>query len=74
MEALKAGYRVRAAIRRESSIEQIKATDSIQPYLPNLEFIIVKDITQEGAFDEALKGATYVIHVASPMPMPVRPN
>jgi nucleoside-diphosphate-sugar epimerase len=70
IEALRKGYKVRAAIRRESSIAEIKATKSVQPYLDNLSFIIVPDITADGAFDEALKDVEKVIHIASPLARP----
>lgn len=70
VEALRAGYTVRAAIRRESSIAEIKATASIKPYLDKLSFVIVSDITKDGAFDEALKDVTYVVHLASPLAKP----
>jgi len=70
VEALSAGYQVRAAVRRESSITEIKATKSIQPYLSNLSFIIVEDITKDGAFDDAVKDAKYIIHIASPLARP----
>ena len=66
------GYKVRAAIRRESSIDEIKAAKSVQPYLDNLSFVIVPDITVDGAFDEALKDVVYVLHHASPLARPVR--
>jgi len=70
IEALAAGYKVRAAIRRESSKDEITATKSIQPYLSHLSFVIVKDITKDGAFDEAVKGVDYVVHIASPLARP----
>ena len=70
VEALRAGYQVRASIRRESSIAEIKATKSVQPYLSSLSFVIVEDITKDGAFDEAVKDVSYIVHVASPLPLP----
>jgi hypothetical protein len=33
--------------------------------------MIVPDITVDGAFVDALKDVTYVLHVASPIPSPV---
>ena len=42
----------------------------MQPYLANLSFVIVKDITKDGAFDEAVKDVDYVIHLASPLANP----
>jgi len=69
IEALRVGYQVRVAIRRETSIAEMKATKSIQPYLSKLAFIIVKDVTVDGAFDKAIKGVDYVVHIAS-LPQP----
>ena len=70
IEALHAGYDVRAAIRRESSIAEINATKSIQPYLSSLSFITVEDITKDGAFDEAVRDVSYIVHIASPLARP----
>ncbi|KAI9776644.1 MAG: hypothetical protein M1839_009450 [Geoglossum umbratile] len=67
--ALRAGYRVRGAVRREGQIDVIKKTASVQPYLDNLEFIVVSDITKEGAFDNSLDGVDYILHIASPLPV-----
>ena len=66
IEALKAGYRVRAAVRNEGGIQKIKAADSTQPYLSQLEFVLVPDILKEDAYYEAVRGVDYVIHLASP--------
>ena len=70
VEALQTGYAVRASIRRESSIDEIKAAKSVQPYLSNLSFVTIPDITVPGAFNEAVKGVDYVIHLASPLAIP----
>jgi nucleoside-diphosphate-sugar epimerase len=70
VETLQTGYHVRAAIRRESSIAEIQAARSIQPYLSALTFVIVPDITVPGAFDEAVKDVDYIIHLASPLAIP----
>ena len=69
-EALRAGYEVRAAIRRESSITEIIAAKSIQPYLSSLSFVIVENITKDGAFNEAIKDVSCVVHIASPLARP----
>ena len=68
VEALKVGYRVRAAIRNESGIQKIQAASSTQPYLSQLEFVLVPDILKEEAYFEAVKDVDYVIHLASPTP------
>lgn len=67
--ALQAGYKVRAAVRSEAKRDSILATKSIKDLNPgtNLTFVIVPDLTVEGAYDEAVKGATYIIHIASPI-------
>ncbi|MCJ1432797.1 hypothetical protein MMC27_002154 [Xylographa pallens] len=72
VEALKAGYSVRAAIRSEGKANEILAAPSIKSLAPGnkLSFIVVPDILAEGAYDEALKGVTYVVHLASPLANP----
>ena len=66
VETLKAGYRARAAVRNEGGVNKVKAAKSIQPYLSQLEFILVPDIIKEGAYNEAVKDVDYIIHLASP--------
>jgi nucleoside-diphosphate-sugar epimerase len=70
IELLNAGYSVRAAVRSQSKAEKIRATPSIQAINPKerLEFVIVPDMESDGAYTEAIKGASYAIHVASPIP------
>ena len=41
------------------------------PYADSVEFIVVKDITADGAFDAALDGVSYIAHLASPLPSAV---
>lgn len=65
--ALKSGYTVRATVRREDSAAQIRAAESTQPFLKQLEIVIVPDILEEGAFDEAVAGIEHVLHLASPV-------
>ena len=66
IEALKAGYRVRAAVRNEGGIDRVKGAQSIQPYLSQLEFVLVPKIEKEDAYYEAVKGVDLVIHLSSP--------
>ena len=70
IEALSKGYNVRAAVRSEGKISEIKAAKSTEPYLSQLTFIIVPNIEKDGAFDEAVKGVDYIIHLASPLAKP----
>lgn len=70
IEALNAGYKVRAAIRGgEARAETIRSAKSIQDINPGdrLTFIDVPDILDPKAYHEAIKGVHGVIHVASPM-------
>lgn len=68
VEALSSGYQVRAQVRNESGIQKVKAAPSVQPYLSRLSFVLVPDIEIDGAWDEAVKGTKYIIHLASPIP------
>lgn len=71
VEVLKAGYKVRAAVRNQAGFDRIASLKPLAPYVSNLESIIVPDITVPGAYDEAVKGVKYVVHIASPLVQPV---
>lgn len=64
---LHANYRARISLRRPEKAQKIKAAESIKPYLKDIEFVQVPDITQDHAFDEAVKDVEYVLHIASPI-------
>ncbi|KIW56612.1 hypothetical protein PV05_05260 [Exophiala xenobiotica] len=74
IEALSQGYNVRAAVRSEAKAAEVKAAKSTQPYLKQLTFITVPNIEKEGAFDSAVKGVDYIVHLASPLPKPSNDN
>ena len=65
---LRRGYAVRTTVRSEESSEKVKQTHS--QYLSKLSFAIVKDITADGAFDDAVKDVDGVIHTGMPT-MPI---
>lgn len=71
ISALDAGYKVRAAVRSEFKADLIKAAPSVQAHLDKLTFVIVPDILADGAYDEAVKGVSYILHSASPIAFPV---
>lgn len=71
VEVLKAGYKVRAAVRNQAGFDRIASLKPLAPYVSNLESVIVPDITVPGAYDEAVKGVKYVVHIASPLVKPV---
>lgn len=66
---LKKGYSVRATIRSQAKEVHLKKV--FGEYGDKLEFVVVPDITKEGAFDNVLDGLDAVIHAASPFQMDV---
>jgi nucleoside-diphosphate-sugar epimerase len=68
IELLKTGYKVRAAVRSESKIAAVENAPSFKALQLPVEWVIVPDMTASGAYDEAVKGVKYVVHVASPIP------
>jgi nucleoside-diphosphate-sugar epimerase len=70
VDALKAGYRVRAAVRSQEKADSILSAPSIKAINPGdrLTFVEVPDLNADGAYDEAIKGAQYAIHIAAPIP------
>jgi nucleoside-diphosphate-sugar epimerase len=70
--ALKAGYNVRIAVRSFSKANEVIHSPPIKALKlseESLSFIVVENMAVPGAFDDAVKGATYVIHCASPIPL-----
>ncbi|KAL7792033.1 hypothetical protein V8C37DRAFT_135599 [Trichoderma ceciliae] len=64
---LEAGYKVRAAVRNQAGFDKISQLKPVAPYASKLTAIIVPEITTPGAYDEAVKGVEYIVHVASPL-------
>lgn len=70
VEALLAGYKVRAAIRGGNArADTIRAAKSIKALNPgnDLTFVDVPEILDPQAYAEAVKGVWGIIHIASPM-------
>ncbi|KZF24005.1 NAD(P)-binding protein [Xylona heveae TC161] len=67
---LQKGFRVRCAVRNQAGFERIKSLPSISNYVDRLEPVIVPDITAKGAYDEAVQGVKYILHIASPLASP----
>lgn len=70
--ALKAGYNVRIAARsldKANNVINSSPIKALNPSDESLSFIVIEDMAAPGAFDEAVKGATYVIHCATPIPL-----
>ncbi|KAK4951187.1 hypothetical protein LTR10_010159 [Elasticomyces elasticus] len=64
--ALEKGYHVRASVRSEQKAETLRK--SLASFGTKLEIVLVPDILAAGAYDEAVKGVTYAVHIASPLP------
>ena len=63
---LEQGYNVRGAVRSQSKGTSLLDTFKEYPS-DRLQFVVVEDMTKEGAFDEAVKSMDAVIHTASPV-------
>lgn len=61
---------MRCIVRRPSAIETIKSGPSIQSCSHLLEFSVVPDNTIGGAYNSAIAGADYVVHIAGAWPLP----
>lgn len=61
---LEAGFTVRGTARSQEKGVHLKET--FKEYRDKFEFVVVDDITKEGAFDEAVKGIDAIEHTASP--------
>jgi len=67
--ALKAGYSVRAAVRSQAKADAVLATPTVKAINPGsrLSFVIVPDILADNAYDKAVEGVKYILHLASPV-------
>jgi dihydroflavonol-4-reductase len=64
-ELLARGYRVRASVRKPSNEADTAHVRALPGAAQRLE-LVGGDLLAEGSFDDAVRGATYVIHMASP--------
>ena len=59
-------------VRRADAIDQIQQGPSIQQFPKDrIQYAVVPDNTVPHAYDEAIAGASYVVHIAGVWPMPV---
>ena len=73
-QLLQAGYRVRGTSRDLKKVEGLRAYWE-KLYGPNrLELVVVKDMSHDGAFNEAVKGVAGVAHTATNMSFDPDPN
>jgi nucleoside-diphosphate-sugar epimerase len=72
--ALERGHRVRAVIRSESNIDDLKSKSTVIAQSiddKNLEFAVIPDFLKKDAFFEALDGISVIVHLASPLAIEV---
>ncbi|KAF2769700.1 NAD(P)-binding protein [Teratosphaeria nubilosa] len=65
--ALEHGYKCRILLRDLTKAEKIRKLASVQPFLDDMQFVEVQDITRQDASNEAIQGVDYVLHIASPI-------
>ncbi|KAL3473781.1 hypothetical protein BJX99DRAFT_272086 [Aspergillus californicus] len=72
LETLRKGYQVRFTARSEEKAQKVLSRAVIQSLsaADRLSYVIVPDSNTDGAYDEALQGVSYVLHVGSPVPVP----
>jgi dihydroflavonol-4-reductase len=71
LQLLRAGHRVRATIRNPGRADEVRA--AVLPHLPGeagqrLEFVTL-DLDRDEGWGAALRGATALVHTASPFPI-----
>jgi uncharacterized protein YbjT (DUF2867 family) len=72
LEALQVGYHVRGIVLDEAEKEAVQSLRILEKFQRQLEITIVPDIRPEGVYDSLTDGVGFVIHIASPIPQPVR--
>ena len=68
LQLLQQGYRVRGTVRSEARAEEVR--EAMEPNVDvgdRLE-IVEADLTRDEGWADAVRGCTYVLHVASPFP------
>ncbi|KAH9908160.1 putative cinnamoyl-CoA reductase [Xylariomycetidae sp. FL2044] len=73
LNALREGWTVRAAVRSASKADYLAKHPLVVDAVGTtnkLSFVEVPDICADNAYDEAIKGVTHIIHLASPIPSP----
>ncbi|QSZ35687.1 hypothetical protein DSL72_006809 [Monilinia vaccinii-corymbosi] len=73
-QLLKAGYRVRGTTRDASKVKNLVARWEQQHGKGRVETIVVPNMADDGAFDEAVKGVSGIAHVASNLSFSPNPN
>jgi hypothetical protein len=71
--ALEGGFVVRAVIRKVEQAKKIESHSRVSPYVKNLQWVLIPDLSKTAVFDSHLKGGvTGILHVASPLAIEVK--
>ncbi|KAK4970403.1 hypothetical protein LTR42_008572 [Elasticomyces elasticus] len=62
------GYTVRAVVRNDAKAELVRKQPTLKAKPGQLTFVTIPDFTVPGSFESAVRGVTYIVHVASPIP------
>lgn len=63
------GWQIRLAVRSEFKLSALKeGLKKAGKQASRIEHAVVPDMSKSGAFEDAIKGVKYVVHVASPLP------
>lgn len=73
-QALAAGYRVRGTVRDLNRTRWLQALFQLKYGAHKFSLVRVEDIFSEGAFDDAVKGASAFVHVATDTNIPIEPE
>ncbi|KAG9949259.1 cinnamyl-alcohol dehydrogenase, partial [Aureobasidium melanogenum] len=73
LDALEQGYTVRAAVRSAAQSDLLRTHPKLSALASGdrLSFVEVPDLSLPGAYDQAAKDVTFIIHLASPLPSPL---
>lgn len=69
--ALQAGFRVRAVIRRAEQAKKLQLHAKIAPFIANIDWCIIPDLTDGNLLTSNLTGITGILHLASPLAIEV---
>ncbi|KAF2651003.1 cinnamoyl-CoA reductase [Lophiostoma macrostomum CBS 122681] len=72
LDVLKAGHRVRVVVRSREKADSLSHHPKLKDHYERarFDFSLVQDFAELGAWDEALRDVTHIMHVASPLPLP----
>lgn len=68
VQFLRAGLKIRGTVRKQTQADSFLLKYEVE-FPGMIEVVIVERLDAKGAFDEAVKGVSAVMHIASPLPL-----